>query len=100
MTLLLMLNFNKKRKKESIMKYFEFTRYKFFFSISLHFNDSEIIKKIYIYIIFYIIYLINARKVSFKDNVILFIFECCLTSPYPKLSDMPIPRRAHNDDLT
>lgn len=46
------------------------------------------------------IYLINACKVSFKDNVILFIFECCLTSPYPKLSDMPIPRRAHTDDLT
>lgn len=46
------------------------------------------------------IYLINAYKVSLKDNVILFIFECCLTSPYPKLSDMPIPRRAHIDDLT
>lgn len=56
MTLLLMLNFNKKRKKESIMKYFEFTRYKFFFSISLHFNDSEIIKKIYIYYFLYNIF--------------------------------------------
>lgn len=95
-----MLNFNKKRKKESIMKYFEFTRYKFFFSQFLCILTIQKLLKKYIYIIFYIIYLINARKVSFKDNVILFIFECCLTSPYPKLSDMPIPRRAHNDDLT